>query len=286
MDLKPFEQLASWAGESYCMPRFQHLGRLLQFLNLNVTKIFGSISSLNHHLGWPTRWKIARNLLSLTWSQETCLTHLPHPSTVPCDCYRLVNVDTFTSLLLGWRFFEVKGVMLEIVRETSLPQQKKTGRPLHHPKWKTTSLPPESHGAWKEDGPVTFPIALKHRLRLPTKNHEYRTQKRCWGWKILVFSLRHLSLCKNSAHIDIEGFLSFGKRVSLSLGGSFPTSSTNDPTVREIFLVVTWDISSQYNPTNHLSNRSVGGNLGNPTGAVNKKNRWLNLFVSRDLSCR
>ena len=292
MDLKPFEQLASWGGESYSIPRFQHLGRLLQCLNPNVTKNFGSISSLNHHLGWPTRCKIASNLLSLTWCQETCLTpHLPHPSTVPCDCYGLVNVDTFTSLLFGWKFLKWMGVMLEIVRETSLPQQKILAGPYITQSQKQRVYPLKAMVLIGRRALATFLLHETNtsatrqvfgeifsdapRLRRPKqKTNDYGTPNKDVGsWKILVFRC-DIFLVQKLVPISRNrgGFWVLGKEFPFLLGGSYPTSSTNDPTVREKnVLVVTWDISSQYNPTNHLSNRSVGGNLGNPTGAVNKK---------------
>lgn len=146
------------------MPRFQHLGRLLQFLNLNVTKIFGSISSLNHHLGWPTRWKITRNLLSLTWCQETCLTlHLPHPSTVPCDCDRLVNVDTFTSLLFGWSFRSEGGAVGNCRGKRPFPN-KKYWQALTSPKVKNSEFTPwNAMVAGRRAG--YFPIARNKHLK-------------------------------------------------------------------------------------------------------------------------
>ena len=113
------------------------------------------------------------------------------------------------------------------------------------------------------------------RLRRPKqKTNDYGTPNKDVGsWKILVFRC-DIFLVQKLVPISRNrgGFWVLGKEFPFLLGGSYPTSSTNDPTVREKnVLVVTWDISSQYNPTNHLSNRSVGGNLGNPTGAVNKK---------------
>ena len=231
MDLKPFEQLASWGGESYSIPRFQHLGRLLQCLNPNVTKNFGSISSLNHHLGWPTRCKIASNLLSLTWCQETCLTpHLPHPSTVPCDCYGLVNVDTFTSLLFGWKFLKWRGVMLEIVRETSLPN-KKYWQALTSPKVKNNEFTPWKPWCLLEDGPVTFPIARNKHLSnsasflgknamlqgfdVQTKNQWlWHPKQRCWQLKDPWFFVATSFLCKNS-----RGFWVWEKSFPFSWGG-------------------------------------------------------------------
>ena len=243
MDLKPFEQLASWGGESYCMPRFQHLGRLLQFLNLNVTKNFGSISSLNHHLGWPTRWKIARNLLSLTWSQETCLTHLPHPSTVPCDCDRLVNVDTFTSLLFGWSFRSEGGAVGNCRGKRPFPN-KKYWQALTSPKVKNSEFTPwnamvrcRKTGRLLSYCTKQTPQELGNflgekcdapRLRLPNKKPWVSHPKKMLGLKDPWFFVATSFLCKNSFQYRNRGVFEFGKRVSKLFKGVSLHLETND----------------------------------------------------------
>lgn len=162
--------------------------------------------------------------------------NLPYPPTTPfhramwllrpCECRH------FYQPAIWWKFFEVKRVMLEIVRETSLPQQK-TGQVLTSPKVKNNEFTPERHGAYWKTGRLPFLLQQKNtstarqfwggkkcdapRLRRPGY-HQYGTPKKdVGGWKILGW-VAHIFVQKLGPYRH-RGVFEFGNRVSKLLKG-------------------------------------------------------------------